>query len=45
MVIGLRGWEHLEVEFSAGLFRAGSAYGPLSGETAYITTLKVKYNF
>jgi alginate production protein len=45
MVIGLRGWEHLEVEFSSGLFRAGSAYGPLSGETAYITTLKVKYNF
>jgi len=45
LVLGLRGWEHLEIELLAGLFRAGSAYGPLSGETAYISTLKVTYNF
>src|SRR6266581_7951780 len=45
MVLGFHQWEHLEIELSAGLFRAGSAYGPRSGETAYTTILKVKYNF
>ena len=44
-VLGLHKWEHLEVECSAGLFRAGSAYGSLSGKTAYLTILEVTYNF
>ena len=44
-MLGLHKWEHLEVECSAGLFRAGSAYGLLSGETAYLTILEVTYNF
>ncbi len=45
VVLGFHEWEHLEVELFSGLFRAGSAYGPFSGETAYTTSLKVKYNF
>jgi hypothetical protein len=45
VVIELEEWEHFQIEFFGALFRAGSAYGSLSGETAYSALLKVKYNF
>ena len=45
VVVGLREWEHIDIELIGGLFRAGSAYGPLSGETAHTVILKVDYNF
>jgi hypothetical protein len=45
LVIGLEEWEHFEVEVVAALFRAGSAFGSLSGELSYGGFLKVDYNF
>lgn len=45
LVIGLEEWKHIDVALVGSLFRAGAAYGPLSGETAYGLTLEVEYNF
>lgn len=45
VVLGLEEWQHIEVGLIGSLFRAGSAYGPLSGEIAYGLILKVDYNF
>lgn len=45
LVVGLEEWKHVEIELVGALFRAGSAYGPLSGETAFNVILKIDYNF
>jgi hypothetical protein len=45
LVIGLEEWQHLELEFVAGMFRAGSAYGELEGNLAYLVLFKANYNF
>ena len=45
LVIGLEEWQHLELEFVAGMFRAGSAYGELEGNMAYLVLFKANYNF
>jgi hypothetical protein len=45
LVLGLEEWKHIEIELIGALFRAGSAYGPLSGETAYGVILEMDYNF
>ncbi|MFQ5628363.1 MAG: alginate export family protein [bacterium] len=45
LVIGLEKWKHLEIEIIGGLFRAGRAYGLLSGELAYNSIVKFDFNF
>lgn len=45
VVIGLEEWKHVEVEMVGAVFRAGSAFGSLSGETAYTGIFKFNYNF
>jgi hypothetical protein len=45
LVISLDEWEHFQVQFVAGLFRAGDAFGPSSGETAGTVFLKLRYSF
>jgi hypothetical protein len=45
VVIGIEEWEHIEIELIGAAFRAGSAYGPLSGEMAYTVEFKVDLNF
>ncbi|WP_256868364.1 alginate export family protein [Candidatus Entotheonella palauensis] len=45
LIVGIEEWKHWEIEWIGALFRAGSAYGDLSGELAYQVTLKVDYNF
>ncbi len=45
LVLGLEEWRNLEMEFVTGVFRAGSAYGRLSGRTALNILLKLNYNF
>jgi hypothetical protein len=45
LVIGLEEWQHLELEFVAAMFKAGSAYGELSGNMAYTVIFKANYNF
>lgn len=45
LVIGIEEWKHWEIELIGALFRAGNAYGRLSGETATNVLVKVNYNF
>jgi hypothetical protein len=45
IVVGLENWKHVELEFVAAVFRAGDAFGSLSGETATNVILKFNYNF
>ena len=45
LVLGLEEWTHLEIEAVASVFRAGSAFGPQSGETATLGVLKIEWNF
>ncbi len=45
VVIGLEEWKRLEIELVGGMFRAGKAYGSLSGEKAYNLITKVDFNF
>jgi len=45
VVLGLEEWEHLELEFVAGVFKAGDAYGDLKGKIAATLSLKIDYNF
>jgi len=45
LVLGLEEWEKLEIELVTGFFRAGPAFGPLSGEYSFATFLKFDYNF
>lgn len=45
LVLGLEEWEHIEIELVLALFRAGSAFGPLAGQTAYGQFFNIDYNF
>ena len=45
VVVGLEEWTHLEMEFVAGIFQAGRAYGQFAGERAFTFDLKIEYNF
>ncbi len=45
VVVALEEWKHWEMEFVAGVFRAGSAYGEQSGNVAVTAIFKVNYNF
>jgi alginate production protein len=45
VIIGLQEWKHLEIELIGGFFRAGPAYGPLSGEIASRLLLEIDFNF
>lgn len=45
LVIGVEEFQRLEIELVGGLFRAGKAYGPLAGESAYNAILKMDFNF
>lgn len=45
VVIGIEEWEHVEVELIGAVFRAGSAYGSLSGKIAYVLECKIELNF
>ena len=45
LIVGIEEWKHWEIEGMIALFRAGSAFGDLSGEWAYQCTLEVDYNF
>jgi len=45
LVIGLEEWQHLELEFVAAMFKAGSAYGEREGNLAYLVLFKANYNF
>jgi len=38
-------WDNIEIESSAALFKAGHAFGPLSGETAYRLKFEINYLF
>ncbi len=45
VVIGIEEWKHVELEMIGSLFRAGDAFGPLSGETASYVKFEFTYNF
>ena len=45
IVVGLEEWEAIEIELTGAIFRAGSAFGLLSGELAQGVFLKFEYNF
>ena len=45
VVVALEEWKQVDMEIVFGLFRSGSAFGPLSGETASIATFTVDYKF
>ena len=45
LIVSLEEWKHWELEFIAALFEADTAYGDLSGNTAFDLVLKVNYNF
>ena len=42
---GIKEWENAELELVGAAFRAGNAYGSLSGQKAYSLFLKVIYEF
>jgi hypothetical protein len=42
--VGLLGWQHLELEFTAAAFRAGKAFGD-QRDIAYKMSLELTYNF
>jgi hypothetical protein len=45
LVLGLEHWKHVELELIGSAFRAGDAFGDLSGEWAYGLIAKFNYNF
>ena len=44
-MIGIEEWKHVELELVAALFKAGDAFGSISGETATYTSLGLTYEF
>jgi len=44
-VLGLREWEHVDLQLIGALFRSGSAFGDRSGSLAEGAFLKFRYNF
>jgi hypothetical protein len=42
---GIKEWKNTELELVGAVFRAGNAYGNLSGHKAYTLFLKVTYEF
>lgn len=45
LVVSIQHFTPFEVNLSGSIFRAGSAYGPLSGKTAYRVALEVNLSF
>jgi hypothetical protein len=45
VVVGLQEWKRLEVELIGSLFRAGSGYGQLAGQTAWSVLVEIDFNF
>jgi hypothetical protein len=45
VVVGLQEWKHLDIELVGSLFRAGPAYGQLSGQSAFGVFIEIDYNF
>jgi alginate production protein len=45
VVFGLQEWKHVELELIGSLFRAGSAYGLLSGKNAFSLLFNIEINF
>ena len=45
LVISIQHFNPFELNLIGSIFRAGSAYGPLSGETAYKVALEVNLSF
>jgi hypothetical protein len=45
VVVGLQEWKHVDIELIGSLFRAGPAYGQLSGRTAFGVFFEIDYNF
>ena len=45
LVLSIQHFNPFEINLIGSIFRAGSAYGSLSGETAYKVTLEVNLSF
>jgi hypothetical protein len=45
VVLGLQEWKRVEIELIGSLFRAGRAYGPLSGKNAFGLFFEIDFNF
>ena len=45
LVMIIDDWENMELRLFGAVFRAGSAYGSLSGEKAYYTGFELNYRF
>lgn len=45
LVISLDEWKHFQVQLTGAVFRAGNAYGDLSGNTSAMVYAKIKYIF
>jgi hypothetical protein len=45
VVVGLQEWKHLDIDLVGSLFRAGPAYGRLSGQSAFGVFVEIDYNF
>jgi hypothetical protein len=45
LVLSLDEWEHLQVQFAGSVFKAGNAFGELSGNTSFQLNLTIKYSF
>jgi hypothetical protein len=41
----IKQWKNLEIELAAAAFKAGNAYGPLSGKMAYSFFAQFTYGF
>jgi len=45
LVVSLDEWKHFQVQLTGAVFRAGDAYGELSGNTSAMIYAKIKYIF
>jgi hypothetical protein len=45
LIVILDDWDNMELRLFGAVFRAGSAYGSLSGENAYYTGFELNYRF
>lgn len=45
LVVVIEDWGNMELKLFGAMFRAGSAYGPLSGQKAYYTGFELNYRF
>ena len=44
-MLGLQEWEHVQIELTGAVFRAGSTFDSERGELAHLTLIEFDFNF